>query len=274
MKLNNYKIGENLYKCECGKEFKSSSSLNSHFRFCKIHIPIDKSISNSIYKISDNLYRCECGKEFNNYQSLNAHLSHCKFHCKCIGKEYKPRKHEIEHKMCGWDNFSEGKRKEIQEQTNNTLKNKYKSGELISYWSNKEIDKSESHKKLSNSISKLRDEGKTYCRGFMGYYKGIHCDSSWELAYLIYCLEHNIPIKRCNIRFNYEYNGEQHIYTPDFIINENTLIEIKGFKDIRWKEKKKCCRENNIQIIGKNDISIYINYVKNKYGKNFISLYE
>lgn len=53
MKLENYKIENGLYKCECGREFKSSVSLNSHFRFCKIHIPIDKTILKSIYKISE-----------------------------------------------------------------------------------------------------------------------------------------------------------------------------------------------------------------------------
>ena len=274
MKLEKYKILDNLYKCECEREFTSPSSLNSHFRFCKIHKSINKTISNSIYKVSNNLYKCECGKEFDNYQSLNGHLSHCKIHHNCIGKEIKLRKHEIEHKMCGWDKFSDEKKKNIQEKTNKTLRKKYSSCELIPYWSNDRIDKIESRKKLSNSISKLRDEGKTYCRGSMGYYNGIHCDSSWELAYLIYCLEHNIQIKRCKLRFNYEYNGEQHIYTPDFIINGSELIEIKGFKDKRWEEKKKCCLDNNIKIIDKEDIQPYIKYVKSKYGKDFIRLYD
>lgn len=274
MKLENYKIENGLYKCECGREFKSSTSLNSHFRFCKIHIPIDKTISNSIYKISENLYKCECGKEFNNYQSLNAHLSHCKIHCNLFGREVKLRPHEINHTMCGWEKFSDEEKHIIYDKVKQTLKSKYKSGDLVPYWSNDNFDKTESRKKLSNSISKLREEGKTYCRGSMGYYNGIHCDSSWELAYLIYCLEHNIQIKRCNIRFNYEYNGEQHIYTPDFIINESELIEIKGFKDKRWKEKKKCCLLNNIKIINKENIKPYIKYVKEKYSKNFIRLYE
>ena len=176
--------------------------------------------------------------------------------------------------MSGWNNFSDEKRIEINNKMKQTLNKKYLSGELIPYWSNDNFDKTESRKKLSNSISKLREEGKTYCRGSMGYYHGIHCDSSWELAYLIYCLEHNIQIKRCNIRFNYEYNGEQHIYTPDFIINESELIEIKGFKDERWNEKKKCCLLNNITIINKEDIKPYLKYVKDKYGKDFIKLYE
>lgn len=33
-------------------------------------------------------------------------------------------------------------------------------------------------------------------RGKKGWYKGFFCDSSWGLAYIIYCLDHNIDIKR------------------------------------------------------------------------------
>lgn len=33
-------------------------------------------------------------------------------------------------------------------------------------------------------------------RGKSGWYKGFWCDSSWELAFLIYHLEHEIPISR------------------------------------------------------------------------------
>lgn len=41
-----YKINDNLYRCECGKEFISSQSLNGHFHSCKIHC--DK-LGKSIY---------------------------------------------------------------------------------------------------------------------------------------------------------------------------------------------------------------------------------
>ena len=84
-----------MYKCECGREFETKASRNSHYRFCKVHKPIrkydenGKYISKSKYKITDNLYKCECGKEFNNHQSLNAHFSHCDFHHDCLGTKRK-----------------------------------------------------------------------------------------------------------------------------------------------------------------------------------------
>lgn len=42
------------------------------------------------------------------------------------------------------------------------------------------------------------------CRGKHGWYKGIYCDSTYELAYVIYCLDHNIPIRRCEEVFEYK----------------------------------------------------------------------
>lgn len=32
-----YKIADNLYKCECGREFNNHQSLNAHFSYCDIH---------------------------------------------------------------------------------------------------------------------------------------------------------------------------------------------------------------------------------------------
>lgn len=53
--------------------------------------------------------------------------------------------------------------------------------------------------------------------GKHGVYKGYQCDSSWELAYVIYNLEHDIKFERNRDRFLYNLNGKSHYYTPDFI---------------------------------------------------------
>lgn len=37
MKISKYKIGENLWKCECGKEFNKYQSLNAHLSHCDYH---------------------------------------------------------------------------------------------------------------------------------------------------------------------------------------------------------------------------------------------
>lgn len=44
-------------------------------------------------------------------------------------------------------------------------------------------------------------------KGIRGWYKGYWCDSSWELAYVIYNLEHNIHFIRNTKGFNYKFEG-------------------------------------------------------------------
>lgn len=73
--------------------------------------------------------------------------------------------------------------------------------------------------------------------GKSGKYKGIHCDSMWELAYLIYCLDHNINIKRNTEWFSYIDNNKKRAYNPDFIVN-GELIEIKGIHTELVDKKK------------------------------------
>jgi hypothetical protein len=61
-----------------------------------------------------------------------------------------------------------------------------------------------------------------------GLYRGFWCDSSYELAVVIYCLDHNIPIKRNKKSYIYFWEGRRRRYTPDFRI-AGTLVEIKGY---------------------------------------------
>jgi len=104
-----------------------------------------------------------------------------------------------------------------------------------------------------------------------GYYKNIWCDSSWELAFLIYNLEHNKNVKRCTKRLTYVYDDKEHIYIPDFDI-DGTLYEIKGFENDKAKIKHNLFPE--IVYITKDEITKYLEYVKDKYGDKFWNLYE
>lgn len=109
-------------------------------------------------------------------------------------------------------------------------------------------------------------------RGKQGWYKGIYCDSSWELAFLAYYLDHNMNIKRCEERREYFYNNEKHTYIPDFITDEG-IIEIKGYKTNQWKAKLE--QNPDIKVLYEEDIKPYLKYVIEKYGNNFYeTLYE
>ena len=108
-------------------------------------------------------------------------------------------------------------------------------------------------------------------RGKKGWYKGFFCDSSWELAYVIYCLDHDIDIKRNNEKRQYTYNGITKNYIPDFIVNGN-LIEIKGYKTDQWLAKIDA--NPDISVLYEKDLQPVLNYVISKHGKNYINLYE
>ena len=102
------------------------------------------------------------------------------------------------------------------------------------------------------------------------FYNGIRFDSKWELIYYKY-LEHK------NIKFEYQPNplyyytddGVKHKYYPDFLIDGEHYVEIKGgaffndkgepfnkFTKSWWWEKYNCMLENNVEII--TDIKPYI----------------
>ncbi len=124
---------------------------------------------------------------------------------------------------------------------------------------------SECWKKASGGYRKGAGIGKS------GWYKGIWCDSSYELAWVIYQLEHNIPFERNKVRYQYNWNDKTLNYIPDFIQNKN-IIEIKGFANSQTKEKLKTIP--NLKILFRKDLNIEFEYVEKKYGKDFIKLYD
>ena len=135
-------------------------------------------------------------------------------------------------------------------------------------------------KQISDSCKKSGCGGirKGAGRGKNGWYKGYWCDSSWELAYVIYNLDHNIKFKRNKQGFEYIYENKTHKYYPDFILEDGTYIEIKGRRkyiniDNKNKEKINQFKYNLILILEK-DIKLYLNYVIDKYSKNYIQLYN
>lgn len=124
------------------------------------------------------------------------------------------------------------------------------------------------HKYLSEHTGGYR-EGSG--RGKQGWYKGIHCDSSWELAFLVYHLDHNLYIERCKEKRQYVWNNKQHTYYPDFITNDG-IIEIKGYSTDQWKSKEE--QNPDVIVLYKDDMKLYLDYVTNTYGTDFIKLYD
>lgn len=139
--------------------------------------------------------------------------------------------------------------------TSETIKQRFKDGKLTPSFLGKQHTE-ESKKKIAKFGGIRQGSG----RGKHGWYKGYWCDSSWELAWVIYNLEHDIQFSRNKTGFEYIYNNKKYKFFPDFITNDNTYIEIKGYID-----KKNIAKiqqfPNKLKVILKDDIKIYLDYV-------------
>ena len=112
--------------------------------------------------------------------------------------------------------------------------------------------------------------------GKSGWYKNIWCDSSWELAFAIYHLDHDIFFERNKEKFEYTYLNKTHNYIPDFKIDD-IYVEIKGrrnFKSLDDKNKSKIEQfDCKLKVLYHDDMQIYLNYCIEKYGSDFTKLY-
>ena len=110
-------------------------------------------------------------------------------------------------------------------------------------------------------------------RGKMGWYKGYYCNSSWELAWVIYQLDHGLNFKRNNQGFEYQFENKKYKFYPDFVLSNGEYIEIKGW--ITKKDEEKINQfKYPLKVIRKNDLKNVFDYVFGKYGDDYTSLYE
>lgn len=160
---------------------------------------------------------------------------------------------------------------------NEEIKKKIKETNLKKYGFENPMQNNNQIDKMIHSRNK--DNFKKHCY----LYKDICFDSSWELIFYIWLTDHNINFTyHPNIRLSYFINGQEKLYFPDFIVDEQ-LIEIKGnqffnknnepynyYNKTFWWEKYNFLIKNNIKILKQKDLKPYINYVFQKYGKLFI----
>lgn len=99
-----------------------------------------------------------------------------------------------------------------------------------------------------------------------GKYKGIRFDSTWELAFILYHLDNNLFIKRCEQKRKYIFNGKEKTYIPDFETDEG-IIEIKGIYGPGWLAKQQY--NPDIKVIYQDGIKFYLEYAIKKYVENF-----
>lgn len=108
--------------------------------------------------------------------------------------------------------------------------------------------------------------------GHKGRYNGIPCDSTYELAFLIWNLDNGVDISRCESTYHYTYKGKISHYRPDFVVSGQD-VEIKGFMSARAQAK--LTQNPHVFVVDKVDIKPFIQYVKQTYGvKDLRDLYD
>ena len=257
---------ENKHICKyCGKEFKSGQSLGAHIITCKLNpnsikIKLENKKKENFEKrnpLEEHKLQCQvCGNEYI-LQIRSKQFKQGKYRKTCCSK--------CAHKLTNLNTNLEEKNKKISKNSKHYtwLKGKiFKDGNWINNINYKEYLECPTCKKIFKNngdkycckecasigmklnISKA-NKGKTggirpnaYKKYKSGLYHGIHCDSSWELAFVIYCEEHNIELKRNTKSLHYLFEGKKFNYYPDFIIN-NQLYEIKGYENAKAIEKHK-----------------------------------
>lgn len=314
MQLNNMELKESLIKTKCikcGEDFYrnpfNSCSKNWLCNDCKNKIKKQRDEEKKLLKIErlkrKNLeergfkpYTCEsCGKEFlEDYRSDLKSIKKkpprfCSRSCsnRRAPKEWSDNiKENISLKL---KNYYKDIPKEIllkrSKSSRESLREKaIKEGKRIlkvcpecgkSFYTNKSTNKVFCSKECySKNAGGLRPGSG---RSKSGWYKGFYCNSTYELCWVIYNIDHNIDFKRCDFHIEYEYKGKTHKYYPDFILGNDKLIEIKGYYQdlVGIKEKAAINNGYNIQVLYKKDLNKEIEYVKSTYHTNdFASLYE
>lgn len=301
-----------MYNCKyCGKEFINRGQLASHTRFCeensnkttdveylcnfcgRMCIGIDKlhnhenhcklnpnrkirknSSKNPDYLVSEynkprECYCSYCSKLCKNINSLKNHEVRCKYNPDRMVTT-KP------------DNFTFlGKipyNKGLTKETDHRIA---KNAEAIRQYYTTHDGKfkgkhhtEETKQRIAKKLTEIDHENHNrYSWGKKGWYDGVFFMSTYELAYYIFMKDSNHTISRCKQRFKYFYNNKYHYYTPDFILDQKFIIEVKGLE--RPVDLVKYSVVPDLVIIKFDDILPMLDYVKRTYNIQSIeNLYE
>lgn len=257
------------YKCQkCGSIYNTERGLHQHERKCNGSVKEKEYHKNCIF----------CGKEILHIGSLCSHEKYCKLN---PNREKRIISTYNRHCVTPWNKGLTKNNDErialITIKTSSTKEKLKREGKYINTGKASTIEKEkERRKKISQTMKgnplaggKRHGSG----RGKKGWYKGYFCDSSWELAYVIYNIEHGIEIERNTEGFDYVFEGRKHKYYPDFKLSDGSYVEIKGAMTKQNKIKIDSFNGTLI-VLGKEEIKPYLEYAVQKYGKDYIKLYE
>lgn len=233
----------------CGKLISNNNS-EKHIKSHETNPKYQAWLSKSSHKLDhDDLFCKFCGKECKNKNSLIQHELRCK------QNPNRQTSFRNNFNTIGRSAWNKGLTKETDERVaKNSLS-------IKKFYQEHPEKKRGGYKKGSARSYKY------------GTYRSFYCDSSWELAFIIYCLDNNIEVVRNEIGFQYvNSDGQQKEFYPDFIV-DGTYYEIKGGYDTQT-EYKITQFPYNLVLLNYESIQPYLRYAKNTYGKDFIRLYD
>ena len=99
------------------------------------------------------------------------------------------------------------------------------------------------------------------------------CDSTYELAFVVWALDHEIPFERNLEFFPYEYQGRLLRWMPDFRLADGTHTEIKGYLTDQARAKVEYFLRP-LQVFTRKNLERMFDYVYHRYGSNLLALYE
>ena len=278
-----------MVKCQyCNQEFETIRKCSCHERLCKQRPDYEERLKRFkagcgkskgkqlVKRIEYDLVCDVCGKHYTKIltESEFKHIKH--FNCSRSCANYRTHSNETKEKIrnsilkyCKDNNRECIKR--YCKACNKELSANNKSGYCNECYRQTEEYKNKLSKSLKGKTGGYR-KGSGW--GKSGWYKGYYCDSSWELAFVVYNIEHNIKFERNKKQFSYIFKNEKHNYIPDWIVNDE-YIEIKGYYTEQWQAKLDQFPKNlKLNILYENDMQKYLDYIREKYGNNFIELYD
>lgn len=274
-KKDTYELRQKEFQCKyCGKTFKGTNGISRHEKYCKNN-PDKIAYKNKINsQKSDEPRFCQyCGKECKNLNSLSNHERLCK-----LNPNRQLTKYEKYGRIAGFNAFgreawNKGLTKETDERVNvsaETLHQKYVTGELVGTALGRIVKPESINKMLATREQRGRKGG----RYLNGYYKGIECDSGWELAFILYNELLGNEVMRCIESFPYNVDEVIHQYRPDFIIND-VYYEIKGQDLFHTQEKiNQFPKNKTLIVLREKEMRPIIKKVIEVYGKEFARMYD
>lgn len=182
-----------------------------------------------------------CGKEYKSLKGLSQHEIRCKENPKRLDLSYlDSNRPKAGHK--GTNQFMKAKElglevPEVSEETKAKQSNAQKG--------RRHTD--EERRKISESMKiAVREHSESYSASNVNgrvkhyEYNGFKIDGKWELEVAEFLDRNNIKWIKPNKGFEYEWNGDLHLYYPDFYLPEyDKYIEVKGYQRERdlhkWK---------------------------------------